>query len=130
MPPLRRPRCRWKDNIKMDLQKMGCPKPCPSIPMLTQELSFTFWHTGFSRNTAVRNPHHKFPLVSFEINSCRRTEIHTTMQTTNKMQQLFRLLIFLNQPYMFRAKNSPILRSTFGLYIQLLVQWTVHCTKR
>ena len=29
------------------------------------------------------------------------------------MQQLFRLLIFLNQPYMFRATNSPILRSTF-----------------
>ena len=28
------------------------------------------------------------------------------------MQQLFRLLIFLNQTYMFRATNSPILRST------------------
>ena len=39
------------------------------------------------------------------------------------MQQLFRLLIFLIQPYMFRATNSPILRSTFWLYIQLLVQW-------
>jgi hypothetical protein len=22
--PLGRPRCRWEDNIKMDLQKMGC----------------------------------------------------------------------------------------------------------
>jgi hypothetical protein len=22
--PLGRPRCRWKDNIKMDLQKVGC----------------------------------------------------------------------------------------------------------
>ena len=22
--PLGRPRCRWKDNIKMDLQEMGC----------------------------------------------------------------------------------------------------------
>jgi hypothetical protein len=31
-------------------------------------------------------------------------------------------LIFLIQPYMFRAKNSPILRSTFWLYIHLLVQ--------
>jgi len=40
------------------------------------------------------------------------------------MQKLFSLLIFLNQPYMFRAKNSPILRSTFWLYIQLLVQCT------
>jgi len=40
------------------------------------------------------------------------------------MQQLFRLLIFLYQPYMFRATNSPILRSTFWLYIQLLVQFT------
>ena len=37
------------------------------------------------------------------------------------MQQLFLLLIFLIQPYMFRATNSPILRSTFGLYIKLSV---------
>ena len=22
--PLGRPRCRWKDNIKMDLQEVGC----------------------------------------------------------------------------------------------------------
>ena len=51
--------------------------------------------------------------------------ISTTMYSTNKMQQLFRLLIFLNQPCMFRATNSPILRSTFWLYIQLLVQCTV-----
>jgi hypothetical protein len=35
------------------------------------------------------------------------------------MQHLFRLLIFLNQPYTFRATNLPILRSTFWLYIQL-----------
>ena len=40
------------------------------------------------------------------------------------MQQLSRLLIFLIQPYMFRATNLPILRSTFWLYIQLLVQCT------
>jgi len=40
------------------------------------------------------------------------------------MQQLFRLLIFLIQPYVFRATNSPILRSIFWLYIQLLVQCT------
>ena len=32
------------------------------------------------------------------------------------MQQLFRLLIFLIQHYMFRATNSPILTSTFWLY--------------
>jgi len=30
----------------------------------------------------------------------------------------FRLLIFSDQLYMFRVTNSPILRSTFGLYIQ------------
>jgi len=36
----------------------------------------------------------------------------------------FRLLIFLNQFCMFRATNSPILRSTFWLYIQPLVQCT------
>ena len=36
-----------------------------------------------------------------------------TNWVTNKMQQLFGLLIFLNQPYMFRATDSPILRSTF-----------------
>jgi len=29
------------------------------------------------------------------------------------MQQPFRLLIFLKQPYMFRGTNSPIPRSTF-----------------
>ena len=34
----------------------------------------------------------------------------------------FRLLIFLIQLYMFRATNPPIPRSTFWLYIQLLVQ--------
>jgi len=34
------------------------------------------------------------------------------------MQQPFRLLIFLIQPYMFRATFSPILRSTFNcIYI-------------
>jgi len=33
------------------------------------------------------------------------------------MQQGFRLLIFLIQPYMFRATKSPILRSTFSPYI-------------
>jgi hypothetical protein len=22
--PLRRPRCRWEDNIKMDLEEVGC----------------------------------------------------------------------------------------------------------
>ena len=48
----------------------------------------------------------------------------TMMNATNKMQQLFRLLIFLNQPYMFRATNSHILRSNFWLYMQLLVQCT------
>ena len=40
------------------------------------------------------------------------------------MQQLFHLLIFLIQPYMFRATNSPILRTLFDLYTQLLVQCT------
>ena len=40
------------------------------------------------------------------------------------MQQPFRLLIFLIQPYMFQATNSPILTSTFWLYIQPLVQCT------
>jgi hypothetical protein len=37
----------------------------------------------------------------------------TMVQATNKLQQLFRLLVFLNQPYMFRTTKSPILRSTF-----------------
>ena len=47
----------------------------------------------------------------------------TTMKATNKMQK-FRLLIFEKQPYMFRVTNSPIVRRTFWLYIQLLVQCT------
>jgi len=33
-------------------------------------------------------------------------------------------LIYFNLLYMFRATNSPIFRSTFWLYIQLLVQRT------
>jgi len=36
----------------------------------------------------------------------------------------FRLLILLDQLYLFRATNSPTLRSAFWLYIQLLVQCT------
>ena len=35
------------------------------------------------------------------------------MYITNRIQQIFRLLIFLIQPYMFRVTNSPILRNTF-----------------
>ena len=41
-----------------------------------------------------------------------------------RCNNFFSLLIFLIQPYMFRATNSPILRSTFRLHIQLLVQYT------
>jgi len=41
------------------------------------------------------------------------------------MQQLFRLLIFLNQPNMFWATNSPILRSTFLLYVQFCYNATL-----
>ena len=40
----------------------------------------------------------------------------------NKFCLLTFLLLFLIQLYMFRATNSPILMSTFWLYIQLLVQ--------
>ena len=48
-----------------------------------------------------------------------------TMWITKEMQKLFRLLLFLIiQPYMFRVTHSPILRSTFWLYIQHLVQFT------
>jgi hypothetical protein len=36
----------------------------------------------------------------------------TTMLTTNKMQHT-PFIDLLNHPYMFRATNSPILRSTF-----------------
>ena len=49
--------------------------------------------------------------------------VRTTMWATTRCNR-FRLLIFLNQLYMFRATNSPIFRSTFWLYIQLLVQCT------
>jgi len=40
------------------------------------------------------------------------------------MQKIYNLLILLIQPYKFRATNSPILRSAFWLYIQLLIQCT------
>jgi len=44
----------------------------------------------------------------------------------NKQQvaTIFSFINLLIQPYMFRVTNSPILRSTFWLYIQLLVQCT------
>jgi len=60
------------------------------------------------------------------------------------MQQLFLLLIFLIQPYMFRTTNSPILRNNFWLYTAFStmhrhccrpIPWhqsaavSVHCTK-
>jgi hypothetical protein len=50
----------------------------------------------------------------------------TQYNNVNNQQgaKIFRLLIFLSQPYVFRATNSPILRSTSWLYIQLLVQCT------
>ena len=40
------------------------------------------------------------------------------------MQQFFPLLLSLIQAYMFREVNSPILRSSFWLYMQHLVQCT------
>jgi len=46
------------------------------------------------------------------------------------MRQIFRLLIFLIQPYMFRVTHSPIIMSTFGLYIQLLVKCTYTAADR
>jgi len=42
----------------------------------------------------------------------------------NNFRLLIFLLIYLNLLYMFRVTNSPIFRSTFWLYIQLLVQCT------
>jgi hypothetical protein len=42
-----------------------------------------------------------------------QTGINKKGNDVNNQQQLFRLLIFLIQPYMFRATNSPILRRTF-----------------
>jgi hypothetical protein len=55
---------------------------------------------------------------------CDRASLVQRCKQPKKMQKLFRLLIFLNEPYMFRATNSPILKSTFWLYIQLL-RWNV-----
>jgi len=46
------------------------------------------------------------------------------------MQQSFRLLIFLIQPYMFRATNSPTLRNTLWMYVQLLLQCTDNAAYR
>ena len=56
---------------------------------------------------------------------CLWTQRWSQQQTRrNKFHLLIFLLIFLNQLYMFRTTNSPILRSNFWLYIQLLVQCT------
>ena len=59
------------------------------------------------------------------VDICDSTEwLHSFIQRCKHPTRCnkFRLLIFINQLYMFRATNSPILRSTFWLYIQLLVQ--------
>ena len=83
-------------------------------------------------------------LCEFEVCEPRAPLEQRCKQPTRRNK--FRLLIFSNQFYMFRATNSPILSSTFWLYIQLLVQCTdiaadrwprhrsaaisVHCTER
>jgi hypothetical protein len=46
------------------------------------------------------------------------------------MQQLFRLLIFLNQPYMYGATNSPISRSTFLTVYTAFGTMHRHCCRR
>jgi len=52
----------------------------------------------------------------------------TVMWANNTMRQLFRLLIFLIQPYVFRATNSPILRST---YLTVYTAFgTMHCNDK
>ena len=48
----------------------------------------------------------------------------SNQQDTTTFSFINLFLNFLNQPYMFRATNSPILWSTFWLYIQLLVKCT------
>ena len=55
--------------------------------------------------------------VSYTNTMYKYHEVSNQQDTTN-----FTLLIFLIQPYIFQATNSPILRSCFWLYIQLLVQ--------
>ena len=83
-----------------------------------------------SRPLATRNPLDNFCLThplneeSTIITVCNILRTLQRCKQPTKMQQLFRLLIFLIQPYMFRATNSPILRSTLWLYIHLLVQCT------
>ena len=50
---------------------------------------------------------------------CTNDEVSNQLDVTT-----FSFINLLNQPYMFRTTDSPILRSNFWLYIQLLVQCT------
>jgi hypothetical protein len=38
--PLGRPRCRWEDNIKMDLQEVGCG----DMEWINVRIMYTFWY--------------------------------------------------------------------------------------
>ena len=66
----------------------------------------------------------------FEYNSfsswclCDRASSVKQRKQPTRCNSFFDLLISLIQPYTFRAKNSPIIRSTFWLYTKLLVQCT------
>ena len=62
-----------------------------------------------------------------EFNDDNKSDIKHRCKQPTKMQQLFPLLIFLKQTKMFRATNSPILRSTFDLYTAF---GTKHCNDK
>jgi len=80
-------------------------------------LDFAFLNRPFEMNVEIKgnvdsrkgNRHFS---VLHELDVC--VTVHYQYDVNNQQDATtFRSLIFLNQPYMFRATDSPILRSTF-----------------
>jgi len=83
-------------------------------------LAFSLCPSGGSLRSQMKFPHHRTQCLDYKFVWCSgRKYLQRCKQP--KSCNKFRLLIFLNQLYMFRATNSPILRSNFWLYIELLV---------
>jgi hypothetical protein len=61
-------------------------------------------------------------ICNYELEDNESVYRDTIMKVTNNMQ-LYRLIYFVFQLYMFRAMFSPIIRST-RLYLQYLVVFT------
>ena len=120
--------CKWHTFVCEGFTLQILAAECLSLwiasilpQFLLKNASALFWYM-YLESCTVYYPYQLMHTGNTNTGWVHHIQNNLTMWATNKMKKLFRLLIFLNQPYMFRATNSPILRSTFWLYIQLLAQ--------